>query len=520
MAFAAIGTGVLQFPRDQVADLYFDEVTSYGQNNTNTNLKDVRFVLYDKDVQTIQAFQAAEVSRQGSGPSLTKKHVPLKSKRSSKTVSSSHDSMTFSTVRERSSNQLETTVGDLCFQVQSGDITQETTEAIAVVSNCDLDISASGTGAAILSSGGNSIKKECSRLGPQNPGSVVVTTAGNLRAKYLYHIVPAHDQTPDGIKSCLLQCLRKAENKNVSSISFPAIGTGNLGLSPKACVHTMLSAIQVLSTENPSSLKLIKMTIFQEDMMKDVRSAMEEASGVKPSQEPSGWRKGFFGKVVSFIGFGSSDKSTGNTDISKEVDSKKIWLEVVAGCKRDLEEALKAVNDLLKENSKQKRIDHKAIGSLDQKHMHRLHALELRYNVEITVEEEVERIVIDGQSDDILQVIDEIHQILHEVEKDEYERSHAQALSKHIQWRYKDPDNGRFEDYEDYLNAKIESAFQHKGKKAVVVVQDEMMNKYEIDFSAMTEKEKKTGAVTDVRRIDLSKGTRLHKIPFIYLYLC
>ena len=113
-------------------------------------------------------------------------------------------------------------------------------------------------------------------------------------------------------------------------------------------------------------------------------------------------------------------------------------------------------------------------------------------------------------------MIDEIHQILHEVEKDEYERSHAEALSKHIQWRYKDPDNGRFEDYEDYLNAKIEIAFQHKGKKAVVVVQDEMMNKYKIDFNAMTEKEKKTGAVTDVRRIDLSKGTRLHKIPFIY----
>lgn len=56
IAFAAIGTGILQFPRDQVADIYFDEVTSFSQKHPKSSLTDVTFVLYDKDTPTIQAF--------------------------------------------------------------------------------------------------------------------------------------------------------------------------------------------------------------------------------------------------------------------------------------------------------------------------------------------------------------------------------------------------------------------------------------------------------------------------------
>ena len=56
IAFAAIGTGTLRFPRDQVAEIYFDEVITYSQKNPSTKVKDVRFVLYDKDILTVQAF--------------------------------------------------------------------------------------------------------------------------------------------------------------------------------------------------------------------------------------------------------------------------------------------------------------------------------------------------------------------------------------------------------------------------------------------------------------------------------
>lgn len=497
IAFAAIGTGVLQFPRDQVADLYFDEVVSYDQKNPKTSLRDVRFVLFHKDAPTIQAFKTAELTRQAIGPSSAEASAASKPRKGREVTSLPASSLTFSPMNERRPDQLD--VGPLCFQVQAGDITKETTEAIAVISNCDLDTAASGTGAAILRAGGDSITKECSRHGRQTPGSVVVTKAGKLKATYLYHIIPA-DQTPDGMKQSVLQCLQEAENNSISSIAFPAIGTGNIGISAKACAHAVLSAIQELSKQKPTSLQLIKMTVFQESMLKDIRSAMEEASGVKPSQEPAKWRQALKTMATAF-GLGSSDDDTTLTGRPQELDNREIHLEVVGGCKKDVQEASKAINELMKEKCKQKVIDNEEISNLTPGHLRKLHTLELRYSVQLTVEKEVERIVIDGQYEDVLQVFGEILELLHEVEKDKHERNHAEMLSKDIQWKYEE--DGTFEDYEGDLNAQIELAFQ-KNKSRIVIQMDEI--NYTVNFDAMKMKDE-GGNSTDVKRIDLRKGT-------------
>ena len=520
IAFAAIGTGILQFPRDQVADIYFDEVMSFSQKHPKSSLTDVRFVLYDKDTPTIQAFRAAEHTHQNSGPSSAGKVTDSRRKRRGENSSSSDGPSSFSPIKERKQDHLEVTVGSLCFQVQPGDITKETTDAIAVISNSNLDISASGAGAAILRSGGDSIKKECSRKAPQTPGSVVVTKAGNLQTRYLYHIVPI-DSNPTGMKGCLMQCLQEAERKSISSISFPAIGTGNLGMPAKSCAHAMLSAIREMSKEKPTSLKLIKMTVFQESMIKDIRSAMEEESGMKSSQE-NGWRKVIgkgFKSVASVLGFGGIEESTTSPTSSQVAENKKIDLLIFAGCERDLQGALKAVNEMMKDNCKQMVVDHEAIRSLTKDHTHRIHTLELRYSVEITVEREVERIVVDGQSDDILQVMGEIHGILHEVKEKEHERSHAEVLSKDIQWKYRNKE--KFEDYEGDQNVQIEVAYQQK-KSSVLITRDEEV--YRINLDAMTEEDEDSN-ITEVRRVDLRKGTLIIQLcisklhPAIQLFL-
>ena len=504
IAFAAIGTGVLNFPKDQVADLYFNEVISYDQKNPKTSLRDVRFVLFHKDTSTIQAFKTAELKNRASNPSSTGANAPSKPTRANKKgkviTSSSDGSSTFSPVRERSPDQLETTVGPLCFQVQAGDITKETTEAIAVISNCDLQIGASGAGGAILRAGGVSIMEECSRRGRQTPGSVVVTKAGKLKARYLYHIVPSGQPT-DGIKEHMLQCLQEAENNGISSISFPAIGTGNIGISAKACAHAMLSAIQQLNKQKPTSLQLIKMTVFQETMIKDIRSAMEEASGVKSSQEPTKWRQALE-RVASVLGFGNHNNDDSSLSESlQEVDNKEIRLEIVAGCKKDLQEASKAINELVKEKYKQKVIENEEISNLTQEHMRKLHTLELRYSVQLTVEREVDRIVIDGQYEDVFQVYAEILKQLHEVEKVKHERKHAEMLSKDIQWKYEE--SGTFEDYESDLNSQIELIYQ-KEKSRMAIRMDDI--DYLINFDTMT-MEDEQGNISELKRIDLRKGT-------------
>ena len=53
IALPAMGTGNLRFPRDVVADTMFKTVMDFSKANPGTSVKDVRFVLYDRDHPTI-----------------------------------------------------------------------------------------------------------------------------------------------------------------------------------------------------------------------------------------------------------------------------------------------------------------------------------------------------------------------------------------------------------------------------------------------------------------------------------
>lgn len=146
-------------------------------------------------------------------------------------------------------------------------------------------------------------------------------------------------------------------------------------------------------------------------------------------------------------------------------------------------------------------IENEEISNLTQGHLRKLHTLELRYSVQLTVEKEVERIVMDGRYEDVLQVFGEILELLHEVEKDKHERNHAEMLSKDIQWKHEE--DGTFEDYDGNLNAQIELAFQ-KNKSKIEIQMDE--ENYTVKFDTMT-MEDEGGVATEVKRIDLRKGT-------------
>lgn len=54
VAFPAMGTGNLGYPKATVALEMFDAVNDFGSNNPSTTIRDVRFVLYEKDTETIK----------------------------------------------------------------------------------------------------------------------------------------------------------------------------------------------------------------------------------------------------------------------------------------------------------------------------------------------------------------------------------------------------------------------------------------------------------------------------------
>ncbi len=115
-----------------------------------------------------------------------------------------------------------------------GDITKIETDAIVNAANSSL-LGGGGVDGAIHRAGGKQILEECIQIrnqqGKCNTGEAVVTTAGNLPAKYVIHTVgPVWNGDEEKCSKLLANCYKNslilAESLGVKTIAFPNISTG------------------------------------------------------------------------------------------------------------------------------------------------------------------------------------------------------------------------------------------------------------------------------------------------------
>jgi len=119
-------------------------------------------------------------------------------------------------------------------EIIKGDITKINADAIVNAANSSL-LGGGGVDGAIHRTGGKQILEECmeirNRQGKCKTGEAVVTSAGNLPAKYVIHTVgPIWNNDVERCSKFLANCYRNsltlAESLNVKTITFPNISTG------------------------------------------------------------------------------------------------------------------------------------------------------------------------------------------------------------------------------------------------------------------------------------------------------
>ena len=122
-------------------------------------------------------------------------------------------------------------------RVERGDITRIAVDAMVNAANSSL-AGGGGVDGAIHRAGGGSLMQELDvireREGGCPTGSAVVTGAGKLPAKLVFHAVgPVYRDgrhgEPELLASCYRTCMKLAVEHGVRSISFPAISTGVYG---------------------------------------------------------------------------------------------------------------------------------------------------------------------------------------------------------------------------------------------------------------------------------------------------
>jgi O-acetyl-ADP-ribose deacetylase len=152
-----------------------------------------------------------------------------------------------------------------------GDITKEEVDVIVNAANSSL-MGGGGVDGAIHKSGGSQLLNECKQIRQTSypdglpTGKAVITSAGNLPAKYVIHTVgPIYSKEGKNaaklLASCYTESLRLAVQKGISLIAFPSISTGVYGYPKDEAAMVSSQAIDdFLRADN--TLNQIRLVFF------------------------------------------------------------------------------------------------------------------------------------------------------------------------------------------------------------------------------------------------------------------
>lgn len=133
-------------------------------------------------------------------------------------------------------------------ELLKGDITKVVAEVIVNAANSSL-MGGGGVDGAIHLAGGPSILEECKEIKGGCPvGEAVITTAGNLPAKFVIHTVGpiwrgGQNNEREKLASCYRNSLRVALDYGCKTIAFPNISTGIYGFPKEEAAKISLAAV-------------------------------------------------------------------------------------------------------------------------------------------------------------------------------------------------------------------------------------------------------------------------------------
>jgi len=167
-------------------------------------------------------------------------------------------------------------------RVFHGDITRLNADAIVNAANSSL-MGGGGVDGAIHRIGGPAILEECrkiiARQGSCPAGEAVITTAGNLPAKFVIHSVGpvwngGKSNEGEKLAGCYKNSLQLAVQNNLATIAFPNISTGIYGYPKKeAAVIAIKTVKEFLQTD--SSIAKLYFVCFDEENFRLYQSLLK-----------------------------------------------------------------------------------------------------------------------------------------------------------------------------------------------------------------------------------------------------
>jgi O-acetyl-ADP-ribose deacetylase (regulator of RNase III) len=167
-------------------------------------------------------------------------------------------------------------------QLIQGDITKIKVDAVVNAANTSL-LGGGGVDGAIHRAGGPKILEECKiireKQGGCKTGDAVITTGGNLPAKYVIHTVGpvwhgGKNNEDELLANAYKNSLRLATEYEIKSIAFPNISTGVYGFPKQRAAEIAVNAVKEF-TKLTTLIKEIFFVCFDDENYKIYLSVLK-----------------------------------------------------------------------------------------------------------------------------------------------------------------------------------------------------------------------------------------------------
>ncbi|XP_051874688.1 protein mono-ADP-ribosyltransferase PARP14-like isoform X2 [Pristis pectinata] len=397
----------------------------------------------------------------------------------------------FSDILQQNSQQKMQTfgidIGNLKVLVAPGDIIKERTDAIVNSTNVHLNLN-TGVSQAILTAGGQPLVDECKQLGVQSVDSMVTTGAGNLHVKYILHLIE-WTETSD-IKASIDKILDECERLKISSVSFPAIGTGAGKLNPTVIANALLDAISEYVTDNvPPALSMIRIVLFTPVTANLFRKCIEQRFKIWQHDEPK----------TPPLNFGhQTEQVKPDKWVYPIILSAKKHLtstvEIYGTSNKNIDEVRKDIENLIKEHCKCKIVDNNGTSSFSLNQMQEV--TDFCEKLQLRVEIQQNNIIINGYIDEVLEFIMKLNSMVQSAKEQMTRKQEEAQIKAFVQWEFMD--NGKFQPYDQSLNCDLEKAYQEKNETLKYKKNGEA---YTINFKKKQVEDSKGNAVVISRRL-------------------
>ena len=147
-----------------------------------------------------------------------------------------------------------------------GDITTVDADGIVNSANNDL-VMGGGVSGAIRRVAGQGVQDECLKIGTIPLGTAVVTTGGLLKASWIIHAaVNPLGMWSDAksVRNATRAALKRADEKQVKRLAFPALGTGTGALAVERCADILIEEVLKHCENDQTSLEEVMFVLYDE----------------------------------------------------------------------------------------------------------------------------------------------------------------------------------------------------------------------------------------------------------------